>query len=195
MHKVLLSTVLFCVISRGADVYTFDLLPASGQISGAPGSTTGWGYSITNHSSSLWLATSALTSDPFSHATPSLLFDFPQLAPGATVALPFNAAGGAGLMSVTLDSNTPTGFSNVGNFILSAGWWNGDPLGGGSFLSDAPDATRAYIVTAMGSAPVPEPSTVALILCGALVSRVCYRKRCVSANRERALSRCRFVLL
>ena len=150
--------ILSAVPVVGANVYTFDLLPANGGIQGQPGSTIGWGYSITNESTSLWLATTGLNANPFAHGTPSLLFDFPDIAPGQTVTVPFDAPTMSGLEELTWDSSAPLGFMNTGDFVLTAEWWTGDPLAGGTFQSTAPDASQSYSATA-----TPELATIGLI--------------------------------
>jgi len=146
-----------------ADDYSFSLLPGSGNVSGAPGSTVGWGYSITNDSSTYWLMTTDLNADPFLNGTPNLIFDFPGLAPGTTVTEPFDPIAPAGLYELTWDNSAPPGFANSGNFVVSAEWWNGDPFGGGTYVMDAPDESQAYSATVTA---VPEPAILALLLTG-----------------------------
>jgi len=165
--------------ARG-DTYTFSLLPASGDVSGLPGSTVGWGYSITNDSSADWLVTSDLTSDPFLNGTPNLTFDFPDLGPGATVTVPFSLvattgcpAPPCGLYELTWDTTAPAGFVNSGDFTLSAQWWTGDPLNGGMFIMDASDSLASYSAMVVGS--VPEPSAVLLLFGG--LGAVAFRMR------------------
>ena len=36
-------------------LWSWDTVPANGAVAGAPGDTTGWGYSITNQSATDWL--------------------------------------------------------------------------------------------------------------------------------------------
>ena len=43
-----------------AETYTFNVLPVDGRITGSPGETVGWGYSIENQSSSFWLVTTGV---------------------------------------------------------------------------------------------------------------------------------------
>jgi hypothetical protein len=145
-----------------ADGYTFALLPAGGNVAGPPGSTVGWGYSITNQSTTDWLVTSALNSDSFLFGTPNLIFDFPDLGPRATTTVPFDLVAGTGLFELTWDSSAPVGFMNFGIFTLSAEWYDGDPLGTGNYISDASDTKATYSAT-VSPAAVPEPS-VALLL-------------------------------
>src|SRR6516164_6075353 len=107
MRKLLLLLCVSIIPVTAADTYTFDLLPADGNIAGSPGSTIGWGYALQNQSSSLWLVTTGLASGTFMNGTPNLLFDFPDLAPGASVTVPFNASTSAGLLELTWDASSP----------------------------------------------------------------------------------------
>lgn len=146
------------------DSFTFSTLPVSGNVSGSAGATVGWGYSITNQSSSDWLVTTNLTADSFLNGTPTLLFDFPFIAPGQTAAESFNPAASSGLYEVTWDSSAPAGFVNVGNFALSAQWWTGNPIGDGVFIADAPDVNTSYSASVGPATAVPEPPGLVLIL-------------------------------
>ncbi len=53
-HLLLLSSLLAAVCAADP-TFTFSTVPGSGDISGAPGQTTGWGYSITNNDSTDYL--------------------------------------------------------------------------------------------------------------------------------------------
>ena len=152
------------------DSLQFTLLPADGNIAGSPGSTVGWGYSLTNQSASDWLVTTNLTADSFLHGTPALLFDFPNLGPGQTVTELFNANAGVGLYKFTWNADAPVDFVNSGLFVLSAQWWDGDPANGGSYLATAPDTNVSYSVTASSTRPVPEPSTIAFVILSLLAT-------------------------
>jgi hypothetical protein len=162
-HAVLAIALLSGSIAC-ADTITFSLIPQDGQVSGVAGSTVGWGYSITNQSANNWLVTTGLNSDSFAFGTPLAIFDFPDLGPGATISLPFDAAAGTGLFQLTWDTSAPADFTNFGHFTLSAEWWNGDPFNGGSFLQTAPATTQAYFATVSENAAIPEPSTIVLEL-------------------------------
>jgi len=146
-----------------ADIFDFNLIPASGGVSGPAGSTVGWGYSITNESTTDWLLTTNLNSDSFANGTANSLFDFPEVAPGATVTEPFDAINSLGLFELTWDPGAPSGFVNSGNFVLSAQWYDGDPFNGGNFTADAPDTNAAYSATVSSSA-APEPALLPVIL-------------------------------
>ncbi len=141
-----------------ADVYTFSTIPADGNITGAPGATIGWGYSITNDSKSDWLLATNLDAGSFAFGTPKLLFDFPEVAPGTTVTEAFDPIGLMGLYEDTLNSSAPVGSADSGDFVLSAQWYDGDPFDGGTFIADAVDISQPYTATVAGRSIVPEPS-------------------------------------
>jgi hypothetical protein len=151
-----------------ADMLEFDLIPLSGNVSGAAGSTVGWGYSITNESATDWLLTTNMVSDSFLYGTPTLLFDFPEVAPGQTVTESFDSIALTGLYEDVLDASAPNGSVDSGNFVLSAQWYDGDPFNGGNFIADAPDTNSAYtaIVTASGGPGIPEPGSIFLMIAG-----------------------------
>ena len=127
-------------LSASADTFDFNLVPTSGIISGSPGSTVGWGYTIVNNSTSDWLVTTALSAGTFSNGLPQSLFDFPVVAPLSTVTQQFNMDTGNGLFQISWDISAVVGSQNSGSFGLSAEWWNGNPSAGGSSIANALDA-------------------------------------------------------
>ena len=154
--------------------YTATLLPADGFVSGAPGTTVGWGYGVSNPDMALWLVFTGLSADTFLHGTPDALFDLPIVSPGSIVTMPYD--GVDGLFAFTWDSDTPEGFLNAGLFGLHAQWWDSDPLEGGSFVADADDIFLAYSALATGGpVSVPEPSTTLLVMLG--VGALAHRRR------------------
>jgi hypothetical protein len=156
--------------SAFADSFTFKTIPAAGDVSGPAGSTVGWGYSIINNSLTNWLVTTGLNAPTFPNGTPLSLFDFPILAPGAEVDVPFDAVNGLGLYQLIWDAAAPAGFTNTGSFDVTADWYSDDPFAGGSLLFSAGDQTAAFsaAVTPNNPAPVPEPSTIVLLVSGGL---------------------------
>lgn len=176
MRKLVLTLCLLAIPAAADSVYTFTVSDAV-SASSLAGSITGWGYTIHNESDSLWLVTTALSSGSFQYATPTLLFDFPDLAPGATVTGPFDPLTSTGLFQIIWNA-PPAGFANSGTFNLSAEWWNGDPLAGGAFVSASPDATEPYVAVA-----TPEPFTAGLLLIAVGIGAVFSRKRSLKCRR------------
>jgi len=149
--------------------FGFETLPANGELDAAAGATVGWGYQITNPSSDRWLSVDALDSGVFAMGTPDAsLFDFPILAPGASLDVPFD--GTHGLFAFTWSALVPPGSVNQGLFRLAGSWYDGDPLAGGAFLEAADDASAPYRVTV-----VPEPGS-GLLLGGGLAAFAASRR-------------------
>jgi hypothetical protein len=147
--------------------FSFGTLPANGAVAGPPGSTVGWGYTVTNNSLADWLVPTALNAGVFLNLNPAVvpnpnvLFDFPIVAPLQTVTLGYTPKT-AGLFEITWASTAPLGFVNSGNFVLSADFYNANPLLNPSAvdLGPAPDVSTPY------SATVPEPPTLLLLSAG-----------------------------
>ncbi len=176
----LLAICLSALPGMAAQVYTFSISGPE-NVTGPIGlpEVSGWGYTIHNESSSDWLVTTNLMAGAFLYATPKLLFDFPDIAPGATVDLPYDPVTPSGLYQILWSSDTPPGFVNSGTFALNAQWWNGNPLSGGSFLSNAPDTSQPYSAS---FTTTPEPATVGLEGLALLVISVLVSIRRLSLN-------------
>lgn len=148
--------------------FSFGTLPATGAVAGPAGSTVGWGYTITNNSLTDWLVPTALNEgvflnlDPTVVPNPDVLFDFPVVAPGQTVTLAYTP-NTAGLFQITWASTAPQGFVNSGLFVLSADFYNANPLVNPSAvdLGHAPNVSAPYSATV-----VPEPATLLLLSAG-----------------------------
>ncbi len=167
---VALSLVLLAPAAR-ADSFTFTTIPANGAISGFPGSTIGWGYTITNQSASDFLVVTGLSADVFQNGTPLVLFDFPIVAPGATVSVPFDPVNGLGLYQLTWDPNAPIGFVNSGTFIVTGDFCT--DIFCSNVVQGNQSQSASYSATVI---PTPEPATLLLTASG-LSALVLRRKR------------------
>lgn len=175
--RALAALAIFALLAFGvtalADDVTLTLVPAA-DLSGPPGSTVGWGYTITNNTSN-WLEALSLDAGSFTNGTPNLIFDFPTVAPDSSVTEDFSAvttvscsSPPCGLYEFTWDNDAPAGTVNSGTFTLSSEYFSGDPANPASTdLGPAPDASADYAVTASSSvSSVPEPSPWLLLLTG-----------------------------
>jgi len=166
------ASLLISGVAAFADTYTFALIPANGNIGGPAGSTIGWGYTITNNSATNFLDALAVNAGLFQHATLDSgdYFDFPLVAPNTTVTVSFVPADGsgfgAGLAALTWAANAPIGFTNSGNFDLSACWASSS----GACITNAPDALAPY--SASVTNVMPEPSAGATAILGILMLSV-----------------------
>jgi hypothetical protein len=149
----ILILVLSASMAVAAPDWSFQTTPADGVISGSPGSTIGWGYTIMNLDATLWLLLNNLTADPFTNATPESLFDFPTVAPLSQATGP--------LYQITWDTGLAAGTFDEGVFTASATWYDADPANGGMPVIDAPDRLASY--RAEVSAAVPEPASSLLV--------------------------------
>jgi hypothetical protein len=179
MKILLIATLLTALPVMAADIYTFTVSD-SVTVTSVAGLESGWGYTLQNGSSTDWLVTTGLNASTFQHATPQLIFDFPDLAPGQSVTVPYDPVTPAGLYQILWDQNAPLGFVNAGAFTLSAQWWKGDPANGGTLIGSAPDASQPYTASLTA---VPEPGTSALIALPLLVFGV------IAVRRSRTVMR------
>ncbi len=167
---VLALAPLWFVPAGHADaILSFSVIPLSGNVSGVAGSTVGWGYTITNSSLTDWLVIDGVNAGVFQHGKPDAsIFDLPILGPGQTRMVSYDPVNFLGLYQLTWDVTAPEGFVNSGTFTVAAEWWNGDPsVLGSSFLALAVDQSARYSATVSPAAsPVPEPSTLVLLLGG-----------------------------
>jgi hypothetical protein len=158
--------LLLAAPAARADSFTFSTIPANGAIPGPPGATIGWGYSITNNSQTDYVEFSALSSDSFLNGTPLAIFDFPIIAPGATIMVPFDPINVLGLYQLTWDATAPVGFTNSGTFLLTGDFCTDSACA--SMISNSA-LTQSALYSATVTVPVtvtPEPTSVTLVAAG-----------------------------
>jgi hypothetical protein len=149
--------VLFATRTARADTISFTAIPS--DVSGTAGSTVGWGFSIANGSSADYLDLKAIDSD---------LFTFPNMAPEQTIIQPYDLANSLGLFQFTWNPGVPVGTMETGNFTLFGAFCApSDPFCAedGSVSSTAL-ASAPYSATVSSPTPVPEPSSVLLLVSG-----------------------------
>jgi hypothetical protein len=150
--------------------FTFSTLPAAGAISGSPGTQVGWGYQLVNTDSSNWFVPTQLSVSSFSIGLPDAsLFDFPMLAPGATVSQAFDLLAHTGLYAIEILPFVLPSMSDSGNFTLQGAWWSGDPLAGGTFLQLSDAVLTPYSLEVAGVAAIPLPGSLPLLTAALLV--------------------------
>ncbi len=156
-----------------ADSLTFTVIPA--DVSGPAGTTVGWGFSITNTSTSTdYLDISGIDSDLFASAngTPDAsIFPFPNLAPGQTATQLYDPVDQLGLFQFMWNSGLPVGTTESGQFRLLGAFC--DPVVD-QFCAEDDSVASTVLASADYSATVspsgvvttPEPRSVCLLLAG-----------------------------
>lgn len=167
------------------------LSPPSGVISGAPGSTVGWGFSLTNGSD--WVSIDSVTTEnetsPFGGVSGGFISYLDLLGglsngvtpPGKTWTLAFSPGSpGTGIGQYAIDPSTPFGASDSGDFVIFYDEFSADPNTCGSCyidtlqLFDSNGSAPAFTINVPGSA-VPEPGLTVLMLLGFGVLLACRR--------------------
>ncbi len=179
MQKFLLSTFLVCMLlacgASAAPILTLN--PVSGALSGAPGSTIGWGFTITSDLPDYMAITYVEFTPPpaFGTFTDFAGYNFLVIGPSGTVTQAFNAGAMSGLGSFQILGSATPGVYNGELWVHwesyaddPSGGPSGDPTGSGVFQP-------AVSITVTAPTAVPEPGSW-LMFAGGL-GAVCFLRR------------------
>jgi hypothetical protein len=163
------------------------LSPPDGVISGAPGSTVGWGFTLTNGAD--WVSIDSVTTENETSPLGGVSGGFTSYmdllgglsngvaAPGKTWTLAFSPGSpGTGLGQYAIDPGTPLGASDSGDFLIFYDEFSADPNTCGSCyidtlqLFDSNGNAPALTIDVPASA-VPEPALTMLMILGVVVLR------------------------
>jgi hypothetical protein len=147
------------------------LTPAGGAISGAPGATIGWGFSLFNPDNNYAVITSAdfCVGAPSSPCTTALgvfqdfiaQYNFTYVGPGETLSAVFDPINYTGIGSYTLNANASG--SLAGQIIITYDLYADGP-GDNLLVTDQRLSANASVT----STAVPEPVSFALLGLGLL---------------------------
>jgi PEP-CTERM motif len=156
--------------------FILNLNPVSGEVSGVPGETVGWGLTLSNTYTTEWilLTGSVFTADkniilstdlPYTGPDPlwgiytDLSGNLPPLAPGTSnLYVPYVPAQ-SGPGAVAMDPTIPYGDLATGPITFSWDVYSGNPLDVSSLVV----ASGSVDVNASVTSVVPEPSTYLLL--------------------------------
>ena len=168
---------LMCPAAAAGPV-TIALTPADGAMSGLPGSTVGWGFSLTNGSADFLLVANSYFCQPgqdplFITCTQSLgtYNDFiannaTLVAPGVTTApQPFDAGTSQGLGEYIIDGTALPGQADSGSLIVVYDLFDANPFpnGANQIGGDAELPVSASVTVLGVTSAAPEPGTVLLL--------------------------------
>lgn len=157
-----------CILSA-SPVLTLD--PSSGSISGLPGDTVGWGFTLTSDDTE-WI--SVVTTSLINESNPALgfytdtagLFGGPMnavLAPGAAPwVMSFDALNQTGLGAYTIDPSAPIGAMDAGMIDLNYETFSADP----NICSSCATGFGDLQVQVQVTAATPEPANFVTFLFG-----------------------------
>jgi hypothetical protein len=175
MFKRIVTAVALFILTTGLSVQAsllVDLTPAGGAVSGNPGGTVGWGYSVSNNSPTEWLVLTLSEFNPLPGwgsytdyvALPAnFVLLAPSPGPGDSASQSFSIPLQTGTGSFLIDGLAIPGTTATGNIIFSYDRYDGDPTNGGNYIDPATTQVPAS-VTVLDASAVPEPSTY-LLLC------------------------------
>jgi len=156
--SLLAGGLMLVTATAQADSVVFVAVPTA--ITSAPGSTVGWGYSITNDTPDYIFAGTLNAGATQAGVFDFTVFDFPIIAPGATVAQAYDP-NLFGLAQFTWDLNAAPGTINTGFFVIGLDFFDPNT---NLDLGPAFYAHASYSVSV--AAPVPEPASLALLASG-----------------------------
>jgi hypothetical protein len=172
----LLAATAFLAVSLPAATLT--LTPAT--ISGAPGTTTGWSYSLDNDTAN-WIVINSVVDSGFNPAfgtfTEYAASNFNVVAPGTIFSETFNLSLLQGFGQFDIAPGATIGDFSIGSFLVGFDTYSSDPLvdGGIGFISGLGTFDISFArVDAVD--PVPEPATLALTG-AALLAVLSFRRR------------------
>ena len=185
---LLILFLLSSVVARADGTPTFTLNPASGAISGAAGSTIGWGFTLTNTTDFLVVSSSdfcvGVITSPCTNSLGSYTdFIGPQFqvvgpSPESTSFVESsNLLAQTGVGSFTISAGALPGASVSGEIVVTYDLFSIDP-NAPSFdptldtISTGDMLTADASVSVAGQAALPEPGTVSLLICGLVLAGV-----------------------
>jgi hypothetical protein len=172
------------------------ITPPGGAVTGSPGQTVGFGFTITNDTVYYQLFDASYFCEPsqdpaFTPCTQSLGTYKDYIANNGTVVAPMS------MLSESFNANTMTGFGayaisptaspgavDTGNLVATYMEYQGDPFSGGTQVSGDIELSAPASVSVIPASTVPEPSAGTMIIAaglGALLYGTLFRRPVNSA--------------
>jgi hypothetical protein len=191
--KERIAILVFLLITIGCLAGNAEMLlitPPGGAVTGSPGQTVGWGFTITNDTGFYQLFDASYfcepAQDPASTTCTQSLGTYQDfIANNGTVIAPMS------MLTESFNANTMTGFGayaispgalvgaiDSGNLVATYMNFNGDPFNGGTQASGDIELPAAASVTVVKATPEPSSGIlITLVGLGALLYQVRFRRR------------------
>jgi hypothetical protein len=158
-----------------ADTVALTLLPSSGVVGGEPGAVVGWGFTITDTSSSDWivLADSTFTGSPIYGSYMDYLATGPQYVAGpapesSTISQSWDASTQLGLGEFDINATAPVGANIPGTINVDYDVFSQDPndpnFDPDSFVTSGTVSASADVQVTPEPAPLLTMSSVLVLL-------------------------------
>jgi hypothetical protein len=176
---------LFLLIAVGclagnAEMVMITTDPPGGAVTGSPGQTVGYGFTITNTTPYYLLFDNSYFCEPsqdpeFTTCTQSLgtyqdyiANNFTEVAPMSSLSESFNANTMTGFGAYDISPTAMVGATDSGNLVATYMEYQGDPFNGGTQASLDIELSAPASVTVIPVSATPEPSSAILAALGAL---------------------------
>jgi hypothetical protein len=168
MKFIAFAVLALAVVPAGAAPVLF--LNPSSQVSGRPGQTVGWGFTLSSTNSN-YIVVDSFSFIPLSPSlgafTDFSQYNFIDVGPSTPETQLFSLANLTGVGSLQIANFALPG-TTTGAITMVYDLYNGDPANGGALLSSGniDNVAADVVVTA---APTPEPATLKLAGCAAIL--------------------------
>ena len=188
MRKTLCTLMVLGAGMLQAAPVSLTLTPASGIVSGHPGDTVGWGFTLVNGLTD-WISVTNVVLTGETNPSLGTFTDFmgPQggpspsfaVAPGGTWSeTPFNNSLSQGVGSYLIASNPIVPNSDSGTILVNFDTFNADPTTPTAIQTEVGSTSATFLVNVTAATGTPEPGSALLLLsgCAWLIRRTAYRR-------------------
>lgn len=175
MNNTLLTTLILLLGSAVTSLATpvsFSLLPETGSLSGDPGSTVGWGFSLTNGTGDFLVVANSSFCDGGQNPvagtcaphlgvySDTVAGNATVLAPGSTMTQAFDLKSASGLGSYSIWSSAAPGQTDTGSLSLVYDLFDSNPFTGSATQigGDQMVSASAQVTVEAAATAVPEPA-------------------------------------